>query len=281
MTTEMFTMENPFEYLLTYKFSQDHIELLFSCIRAKGGWNNNPNVLQMKYAMRKMLTRNAVSASKNANCQIFSNEPTTIIPFFHTRKHKAPLKEYSSSNSNQYSSTLEEDYLSKQLNAPITSEFLSNILFYISGFIVSKLVHKLSCASCGNCLLSHFTPATPDHDYCSMKYSEVASASAFTLYVNNGGLRIPSQSVYSVVEYSEKVFKTHVCNGDKITRECKLKEKLILNVCKHFMTDCRNKVFEDHEHENVYEESHQSTLFKLIAERFVDSCFRMNADNSI
>ncbi len=53
MTTEMFTMENPFEYLLTYKFSQDHIELLFSCIRAKGGWNNNPNVLQMKYAMRR------------------------------------------------------------------------------------------------------------------------------------------------------------------------------------------------------------------------------------
>ncbi len=84
-----------------------------------------------------------------------------------------------------------------------------------------------------------------------MKYSEVASASAFTLYVNNGGLRIPSQSVYSVVEYSEKVFKTHVCNGDKITRECKLKEKLILNMCKHFMIDCRNKVFEDHEHENV------------------------------
>ncbi len=100
------------------------------------------------------------------------------------------MKESSSSNSNQSSSTLEEDYLFKQLNAPITSEFLSNILFYISGFIISKLVHKLSCASCKNCLLSHFTPAAPDHDYCSMKYSEVASASAFTLYVNNGGLRI-------------------------------------------------------------------------------------------
>ena len=37
MTTEMFKMENPFEYLLTYKFSQDHIELSFSCIRTKGG----------------------------------------------------------------------------------------------------------------------------------------------------------------------------------------------------------------------------------------------------
>ena len=37
MADEMFNMENPFKYLLTHKFSQDHIELLFSCIRAKGG----------------------------------------------------------------------------------------------------------------------------------------------------------------------------------------------------------------------------------------------------
>ena len=43
MATTMFTQEvNPFKYLLTYKYSPDHIELLFSCIRARGGWNNNP-----------------------------------------------------------------------------------------------------------------------------------------------------------------------------------------------------------------------------------------------
>ena len=32
---------NPFQYVLTYKFSQDHLELLFSCIRSAGGFNNN------------------------------------------------------------------------------------------------------------------------------------------------------------------------------------------------------------------------------------------------
>ena len=79
MTKEMFSGENPFEYLLTYKFSQDHIELLFSCIRAQGGWNNNPNCLQLKYAMRKMLLRK------------ISDSSTTIIPFFHSRKHTAPF----------------------------------------------------------------------------------------------------------------------------------------------------------------------------------------------
>ena len=42
----------PYKYVLTYKFSQDHLELLFNEIRRRGGWNNNPNVLQFKYALR-------------------------------------------------------------------------------------------------------------------------------------------------------------------------------------------------------------------------------------
>lgn len=37
MTNEMFYSTNPFKYLLIYKFSQDHIQLLFSCIRSMGG----------------------------------------------------------------------------------------------------------------------------------------------------------------------------------------------------------------------------------------------------
>ena len=39
---QMLTLQdNPFKYVLKYKYRQDHIELLLSCIRAKGGWNNN------------------------------------------------------------------------------------------------------------------------------------------------------------------------------------------------------------------------------------------------
>ena len=65
MANEMFSLkEKPFDYLLTYKFSQDHLESLFSCLRSKGGWNNNPNSMQLKYTLRQMLFRNAVKASK-------------------------------------------------------------------------------------------------------------------------------------------------------------------------------------------------------------------------
>ena len=128
MTQEMFSNADPFKYLLTYKFSQDHIELLFSCVRSKGGWNNNPNCLQLKYALRKMLLRNAITASKNANCLTFETILTSIIPFFHTKKLKAPLTE-ATTDDNEPQISLEENYLGTQLNSPETTEFVCNILF--------------------------------------------------------------------------------------------------------------------------------------------------------
>ncbi len=141
-----------------------------SCVRAQGGWNNNPNCLQLKYAMRKMLVRDTIhiTASKNANCLSFSDSSTTIIPFFHSRKHRAPLKETPAENPEQAEGSHEEDLHCSHLNSPGTSEFLANVPFYISGFVVLKLVKKLSCESCKRCQLSHFDSETPDHDYCAM-----------------------------------------------------------------------------------------------------------------
>ena len=223
--------------------------------------------------MRKMLLRNAVTASKNGNCQNFLNYSTTIIPFFHTSKHNAPLKKAATENCHQQNQITDEaNLLLTCLNSSTTSEFTSNVLFYISGYIVAKLVKELSCSSCKSCLLSHYATPTPEHDYCTMKYNEVASASAFTLFVNNGGLRVPSQSMYSVVEYAEKLFKANVCQqGQKITTESKLKQKMIVAVCSHFVMDCNCPVFDDHKqglNENIFENDHKSTLIKLTADRF-------------
>ena len=61
----------------------------FSCNRAKGSWNNNPNSLQLKYALCRMLLGNSVTASVNANCQVFYD--TVVITIFQTQKYAAPL----------------------------------------------------------------------------------------------------------------------------------------------------------------------------------------------
>ena len=65
---------NQLKYLLTYKFSQNHIELLFSCIRSRGAFNNNPNALQFKTALRQILLRNSIMASNKANVICFEDQ---------------------------------------------------------------------------------------------------------------------------------------------------------------------------------------------------------------
>ena len=60
--------ESPFEYILTYWFSQDTIEMYFSKIRSRFGWNNNPIALQFKYALRSLLLKNKIESPSTANC---------------------------------------------------------------------------------------------------------------------------------------------------------------------------------------------------------------------
>ena len=100
--------------------------------------------------------RNAVTASKNANCTNFEDKKTTtIIRILHKRKHRSPLKEMFAQDQNadnpealNSQEKAEENFMFEQLDKDNHSDFISNVLFYIGGFIVSKLVKKLTCQSC-------------------------------------------------------------------------------------------------------------------------------------
>lgn len=67
-----------FKYILSYKFSQDYIEILFSRFRFKFGSNNNPNILQFKTALKQILMKNAVTCRTNGNCNSFDNDGLKI-----------------------------------------------------------------------------------------------------------------------------------------------------------------------------------------------------------
>ena len=84
-------IENPFDYLLPYKVSQDHRELLFSCIRGRNGFNNNPNVQQFKYSMQKILLRVSLIGSKNGNCTSFEEEAQSSLFTLNWTKNRTPL----------------------------------------------------------------------------------------------------------------------------------------------------------------------------------------------
>ena len=105
-----------------------------------------------------MLMRNAITASKNANCVDFPG-CNNLIPLFHTRKLKTDTNE----DSKQATSTVPHqatDQEDKELNTMLQhqneghSEFISTVVYYIAGYIVSKLFDNLSCSKCKKSLLS-------------------------------------------------------------------------------------------------------------------------------
>lgn len=55
-------------FIMTYRLCQDHIETLFSKIRSKSGFNNNPDVMQFKSALKGLLMKADITSSASANC---------------------------------------------------------------------------------------------------------------------------------------------------------------------------------------------------------------------
>ena len=81
MTKYLFEMEeSPFQYFLTYKTSQDHLELIFNCDRGKLGNYNNPDVKEFHFALlRRILMHAALSPSENGNCLFLEEDRSSPI----------------------------------------------------------------------------------------------------------------------------------------------------------------------------------------------------------
>ena len=164
--------------------------------------------------------------------------------------------------------------LCEQFHKEGHSEFIANVLFYIVGYIVSKLIDHLPCPECKQSLLPQPKEIPVNrHDYTASLYHEAGMPSAFTTFVNNGGLQIPSTSVFRILEYCEHLFKATVTgkDGNLISNECNLKQKMIVKVCHHFVLDSTIKLFPDHGHSDVeilVEEDHITKLIKFIADKY-------------
>ena len=274
MATTMLTQAiNPFKYLLTYKFSQDHIEILFSSIRARGGWNNNPNSLQLMYTLRRMLLRNSISASKNANCQILDQH--SVVPILHTRKHASPLKDKIDPAVVDDEDTIDLSNV-EYLQEAQHSQFTMYVLHYISGYIASKLAKKISCFQCIKEIttLPNQSQERSDHDYCGTTSADdmYDKAAAFTNFVNRGGLHVPSEFTVKIVSYADMVFR---CNVSKSTynmpNQKKLKEKMVKEVSHHFADKVPMGNEESHDsciNETLFD-NHRLYIVKCIADQFL------------
>jgi len=141
------------KYILTYRYSQDHIELLFSRIRKRYGLNyNNPNVLQFKTAMKQIILKNSFTPLPSANNIALDDDPVGNIFEIKLPQKKVHLTKSDVSDQgiesieNNYDELGDEMLLNKISILNNDSSNLDdqklNILYYITGFVVRTISQK-------------------------------------------------------------------------------------------------------------------------------------------
>lgn len=250
----MLRIQSPLKYLLTYKLSQDHLELFFSCIRSRGGWNNNPNAYQFKCAMRKFLLGNCVSPV-NGNCFNFN---VSYLPPIYNFNTKRDIPENDGADIEN-----EVGIWCSLLDEKIKFSFYKqNILFYIAGYVSMRLSKQITCHDCLHILKPPVVETVSEHDN-PYAFANTAKKNAFVRFVSRGKLVETSDTVYSIVEYAEKLFQINIIHGDM--RQKNLLAKILHCIKKKFVDYPFPALSHDYDNEFGIEDLHQTQLVCKIA----------------
>lgn len=184
-------------YLLTYKLSQDHLELFFGAVRASLGSNNNPTVRQFIAAYKRLLMRhNVESGHGNVSSQdstamlavsldsiIVDNLQTDTLDMSVARRYDIDLRQPRQED---------HDYVDMP-NYGRLSEFKFGLITYIAGYVVRMVTPKIHCPECVAALTDDVPTDTVGAQFMRLK--------------NRGGLVKASVSVVDVCEETEKCFQ--------------------------------------------------------------------------
>ena len=189
--------DKPLKYLLTYKLSQDHLELFFGAIRAAGGFNNNPTTRQFVATYKRLLMRHDVEVVTG-----------NTVPQDQTRLlTSAPVTSASRSAVEDSTNDILIDRRFDQLVEPTAEEIDAEIpslpelsiyrevaVGYIAGFVARIVARRTNCPDC-SCALSSkfFDNSNPSH--------------GLILQKDRGGLCKPSDSVVRVCNATERLFQ--------------------------------------------------------------------------
>lgn len=172
------------QFLLTYKLSQDHLEMFFAAIRQRGGFSNNPTAWQFENDFKRILVHCEISCSDNANC--LAQDSTSLLNISLNCK-KNTLD--SLQENFELTDDMEGSFISNHNNI-INCIYLNDVTEYIAGFVSRKLIKSLNCNVCANSLTSN------------------VSKSMLLNRKNKGGLCKPSMDVVKICLVAESVMRT-------------------------------------------------------------------------
>lgn len=244
---EYFSKNNIIHYLHTYRLSQDHLELLFSTIRSKGGFNNNPSARQFNAAYKRIVVHVQLSERGVGNCM-----PQESVPILHTsaiqkdRRCDEPIP-----NNEEYEMERNLDFILENQNI---SEFVSEVLIYIAGFVIHSLKPRIQCEICLEALLGERNDLL-----CSL-----------VEYKSRGKLIYPSKYVITVCRESEKQLRGSLHNK----KQSQYMTKLCNSIYKSVVENNILSPFSTHDFETGPIDGHISILTKNIINKFCTLRFR-------
>lgn len=201
------------QFILSYKFNQDHLEMLFGAIRAKGGFNNNPTVAQFEAAYKSIIINAEVKCPSSANAMALDN--TSILRISSSKKkiynEDSELLDLLCVSGTEIIET--EDILSIYQH----STFLNDVVAYISGFVVHKIKKSILCALCSDALESEETTST------------------LILRKNRGGLIKPSLDVIEICKIAERVIREYTkIDKSNVVNKITIESMKRINISKYF-----------------------------------------------
>lgn len=231
-------------YLPFYKLSQDHLELLFGNIRAHGGSNNNPTARQFVAAYKKLLVHVELKDFGSGNCTALEQLSILNCSSAVERINKT------SSDSGLTQDDWTEDNTEEQEIGELLkniSEFSSQAIAHIAGYIARILIKKINCDICVGGLISN----------------QCNSLHKFIIAKDKGGLIYPSRDMIKICKVAEVVIRTM---DGKLFK----KEEVMAKILRKFVGE---KLFENINFHQIGEfptSNHVTDLIKAITERYIN-----------
>ena len=179
------------------------------------GWNNNPNAQQFRAAFRRLLVHcGAVPGSIGNVTPQYETESlacSTLSPDLMAGSTNADTTEEENPFAVEDRIFLEHDYAGWTQQTSL----VDNATGYIAGWIVRKVLPKLKCDICRECMLTVAIPKQQLQSYQLIRLK------------NNGGLVIPSTGVVAIVQLAEKTIQ-RLMNIHSVKKLCSFPRVLML-----------------------------------------------------
>ena len=179
-------------YVLTYKFSQDHLELLFGCVRRMGGWNNSPTALQFTKVWRQIIRRTGVKAGSNGNVKAL--DPTCLVSVGHEDPAviSVPADRVDVTDASPMLSLMDAVEAGGSMTPLVKAA-----VCYIAGWTVKKAEQIITCTECVAALTTSSPPPDFTENYCLIEKKN---------YVD-GALKLPSKAVLEIAMSTERAIR--------------------------------------------------------------------------